>query len=188
MKVLAIASSIVGTKTRTAMNKVVEQFHQTNPEIEVTLLDLAELTIQFSDGRNYFEYEGDTGLVTKAMMEADAIVIGTPIFQASIPATLKNLFDLLPVDALEHKIVSMVITAGSPKHFLIAENQLKPILSYMKAQIVQKYVFIEEKDFNRKEIINDDILFRIKRLIEDTVTLTQTYTKIRQEKEAQYDF
>lgn len=188
MKVVAIASSIVGSKTRTAMNNVVEQFQQIDPNIEVTLYDLAELSIQFSDGRNYFEYEGDTALITKAMMEADAIVFGTPIFQASIPATLKNLFDLLPINALEHKIVSMVITAGSPKHFLIAENQLKPILSYMKAQIVQKYVFIEEKDFNRKEIINDDILFRIKRLVEDTITLTKTYAKIREEKEARYDF
>lgn len=188
MKVVAIASSIVGSKTRTAMNKVVEEYKNVNPEADVTLYDLAELTIQFSDGRSYFEYEGDTALITKAMIEADAIIFGTPIFQASIPATLKNLFDLLPINALEHKVVSMVITAGSPKHFLIAENQLKPILSYMKAQIVQKYVFIEEKDFYRKEIVNDDILFRIKRLVEDTDTLTKTYAKIIAEKEAEYDF
>jgi FMN reductase len=82
----------------------------------------------------------------------------------------------------------MLITAGSPKHYLIAEQQLKPILAYMKAQIVQTYVFIEEKDFNRKEIVNDDVLFRIDRLVEDSVMLTETYTKIRQEKEAKYDF
>ena len=52
----------------------------------------------------------------------------------------------------------------------------------MKAQIVQTYVFIEEKDFHRKEIVNDDVLFRIERLVEDTVScLTETYTKIRKE-------
>ena len=188
MKVLAIASSIVGSKTRTAMNAVVDEFKKSYVNVEIELLDLAELDIQFSDGRNYLEYEGDSGRITKAMMEADAIVIGTPIFQASIPATLKNLFDLLPVNALRDKIVSMVITAGSPKHFLIAEQQLKPILSYMKAQIIQTYVFIEEKDFHRKEIINDDIFFRIARLVEDTVVLTESYAKIRKEKEEIYDF
>ena len=32
----------------------------------------------------------------------------------------------------------------------------------MKAQVVQTYVFIEEKDFYRKEIVNDDIIFRIR--------------------------
>ncbi|RKJ49903.1 FMN reductase, partial [Butyricicoccus sp. 1XD8-22] len=39
-----------------------------------------------------------------------------------------------------------------------------------------------------KEIVNDDILFRIDRLVEDTVLLTETYTKLREEKEAKYDF
>lgn len=82
----------------------------------------------------------------------------------------------------------MIVTAGSPKHYLIVEQQLKPILSYMKAQVVQTYVFIEEKDFYRKEIVNDDILFRIQRLVEDTVVLTETYTQIRKAKEEQYGF
>lgn len=102
-------------------------------------------------------------------MEADAIIIGTPIFQASIPATLKNIFDLLPKKAFRDKVVSMLVTAGSPKHYLIVEQQLKPILSYMKGQVVQTFVFIEEKEFYRKEIVDDDTIFRIQRLVEDTV-------------------
>ncbi len=188
MKIVGLSGSIVGSKTRTAMEHVAKEISNKYPDVEWTLLDLADYNIQFSDGRNYLEYEGDTGYVSKTIMEADAIIIGTPIFQASIPATLKNIFDLLPVNAFRDKIVSMLVTAGSSKHYLIAEQQLKPILAYMKAQIVQTYVFIEEKDFHRKEIINDDVLFRIARLVEDTTLLTDTYTKIREEKEAAYDF
>ncbi|MFS0823482.1 NADPH-dependent FMN reductase [Bacillus sp. 1P02SD] len=188
MKIVGLSGSIVGSKTRTAMENVAKEISEKYPNVEWTLLDLADYNLQFSDGRNYLEYEGDTGYVTKTIMEADAIIIGTPIFQASIPATLKNIFDLLPVNAFRDKIVSMLVTAGSSKHYLIAEQQLKPILAYMKAQIVQTYVFIEEKDFHRKEIINDDVFFRIARLVEDTTLLTDTYTKIREEKEAKYDF
>ncbi|AQQ52515.1 NADPH-dependent FMN reductase [Planococcus lenghuensis] len=188
MKIVGLSGSIVGSKTRTAMNYTMQALEEKYPEIEAELIDLAEYDVQFSDGRNYLEYEGDTGYVTRAIMEADAIIIGTPIFQASIPATLKNIFDLLPVDALRDKVVSMVVTAGSAKHFLIAEQQLKPILGYMKAQIVQTYVFIEEEDFHRKKIINDDVLFRLERMVEDTVVLTETYQSIREAKEAEYDF
>jgi FMN reductase len=188
MKIVGLSGSRVGSKTRTAMDYTLKSVTEKYPDTEVTLLDLADYNVQFSDGRNYLEYEGDTGFVAKTIMEADAIIIGTPIFQASIPATLKNIFDLLPVNAFRDKVVSMLITAGSPKHYLIAEQQLKPILAYMKAQIVQTYVFIEEKDFHRKEIVNDDVFFRIERLVEDTVVLTDTYTKIRNEKEAKYDF
>lgn len=188
MKVVALSGSKVGSKTRTALNYTVEAIKAKNPEVEVTVIDLAEYDVQFSDGRNYLEYEGDTGYVTQTIMEADAIMIGTPIFQASIPATLKNIFDLLPVNAFRDKVVSMLVTAGSAKHYLVAEQQLKPILAYMKAQMVQTYVFIEEKDFHRKEITNDDVVFRIERLAEDTIVLAETFAKIREEKEAEYDF
>ncbi|WP_144509787.1 NADPH-dependent FMN reductase [Bacillus sp. FJAT-22090] len=188
MKIVGISGSIIGSKTRTAMDYLSKEISEKHPEATYTLIDLAEYNVQFSDGRNYLEYEGDTGFVTKQIMEADAIVIGTPIFQASVPGTLKNIFDLLPVHALRDKVVSILVTAGSPKHFLVAEQHLKPILAYMKGQIVQTIVFIEEKDFNRKEIINDDIFFRIERLVEDTVLLTETFTKLRELKEAKYDF
>jgi FMN reductase len=188
MKIVGLSGSNIGTKTRTAMEYTIKALQEKYPNIEVALLDLAEFDIQFSDGRNYLEYEGDTKYVTQTIMEADAIIIGTPIFQASIPATLKNIFDLLPVNAFRDKVVSMLVTAGSSKHYLIIEHQLKPILAYMKAQMVQTYVFIEEKDFFRKEIINDDVSFRIQRLVEDTVVLTETFTKIREAKEAEYNF
>lgn len=188
MKITVISGSIVGSKTKTAMSKVVEMLENKYSEHEVTLLDLADYKVEFSDGRNFFEYKGDTKYVAETIMGADAIIIGTPVFQASIPGTLKNIFDLLPVNAFRDKVVSILVTAGTPKHYLMVEQQLKPILAYMKAQIVQTYVFIEEKDYYRKEITNDDVLFRMERLVEDTVVLTETYRSIREAKEAKYDF
>jgi FMN reductase len=188
MKFVALSGSIIGSKTKTAMVKTVEIFSQKYPQHEITLLDLADYKIEFSDGRNYMEYEGDTKYVAETIMAADAIIIGTPTFQASIPATLKNLFDLLPVNAFRDKIVSTVVTAGTAKHYLMVEQQLKPILAYMKAQIVQTYVFMEEKYFHRKEIVNDDVLFRLERLVEDTVLLAETHKKIQELRDAQYDF
>lgn len=188
MKIVALAGSIVGSKTKTAISKVVEIIQNKYPEHEVVLLDLAEYKMEFSDGRNYFEYDGDTKYVAETIMAADAIVIGTPTFQASIPATLKNIFDLLPVNAFRDKVVSTVVTAGTSKHYLMIEQQLKPILAYMKAHIVPTYVFIEEKDFLRKEIVNDDVLFRLDRLAEDTVMVADAFAEIRAKKDAEYDF
>lgn len=188
MKIVGLSGSIVGSKTKTAMEYTVQTITDKYPDVDVTLIDLADYDIQFSDGRNYLEYDGDTGYVAKTIMEADAIMIGTPVFQASIPATLKNIFDLLPEKAFLDKVVGIIVTAGSPKHYLIAEQQLKPIVAYMKAHIVQSFVFIEEQDFYRKEITNDDVLFRIERLVEDTVVLTETYQRIREAKEAEYGF
>ena len=188
MKVALLQGSIVGSKTRTAMEYVQERLEAAYSDIEVTMLDLANYDIPFSDGRNYLEYKGDAGFVAKTLMNADVIMIGTPIFQASIPAPLKNIFDLLPEQGLLDKVVSIIVTAGSSKHYLIPETQIKPIIAYMKGQAVQSYVFIEEKDFHRKEIINDDVLFRLDRLVEDTVSLTKALEEQKAAKEAEYGF
>lgn len=188
MNIVLLSGSVAGSKTRTAMEYVKAAFEKNHPEHSVTLLDLADYDIQFSDGRNFMDYGGDTGMLTETIMDADALVIGTPIFQASIPGTLKNVFDLLPQDGFRDKTVSMLASAGSSKHFLIPETQLKPILGYMKAQVLQSYVFIEERHFSGKEIIDDDVIFRIDRLAEDTLILAETYQKIKEEKEASYGF
>lgn len=159
MKIVMISGSIVGSKTKLAFEKMKEMFIKQYPDYDIELLDLADYTIQFSDGRNYFEYDGDTKYVAETIMDADMLVIGTPVFQASIPGSLKNIFDLLPVNPFRKKTVSIVVTTGSSKHYLDVEQQLKPILAYMIAQIMATYVFIEEADFLQGKIINDDIIF-----------------------------
>jgi Predicted flavoprotein len=182
MKIVGLSGSIVGKKTRTAMDATFAVLKEKHPEIMATLIDLADYHVRFSDGRNYLDYEGDTRFVAQNLMEADAVIIGTPVFQASIPAPLKNIFDLLPVNAFQNKVVAMIVTAGTPKHYLMAEQQLKPVLAYMKAEIVQHYVFIEGKDFYQGKIINPEIVDRIGCLVDDTVLLTKTYAQLREEK------
>lgn len=188
MKIVVLSGSNVGTKTRTSMDYVVQVLTEKYSDHNVTLLDLAELDMVFSDGRNYMEYDGDTKYIAETMMLADAIIIGTPIFQASIPAALKNVLDLLPEAAFREKVVGIVVTAGSSKHYLIAEQQVKPILSFMKANTIQQYVFLETKDFHRGTIVNDDILFRLDRLVEDMMTSRKVLEAIQVEKEELYGF
>lgn len=188
MNVVAIVGSTVGTSTKNSVETLIKMFQEQHPEHTITKLDLAEYDIEFSDGRNYIDYEGDTKYVAETIMNTDGIMIGMPIFQGSLPGSLKNVFDLLPINGLRDKVVSMLTTAGSSKHFLVAEHHLKPILAYMKAHIVPTYVFVEEKDMLNKQIVNDDVLFRMRALVDDTVDMMEAYASIRTAKEAEYDF
>jgi FMN reductase len=74
MKIVGLSSSRVGTKTLTAMNYTIKLIMEKYPNAEVKLIDLTEYDVQFSDGRSYLEYEGDTGYVATTIMEADAII------------------------------------------------------------------------------------------------------------------
>lgn len=63
MKMVGISGSVVGSKTRTAMDYTIKVITEKYPDVQTTVIDLAEYDIQFSDGRNYREYEGDTKYV-----------------------------------------------------------------------------------------------------------------------------
>jgi FMN reductase len=189
LKILVLAGSNVGDKTVIASSAVYSVLKEKYGDShELSFIDLQEKEMVFGDGRNYLDYSGDTGEVAQAVMEADVIIFGSPIFHASIPGSLKNIFDLLPQDALQYKTVGMIVTAGSSKHFLIPEQQLKPILGYMKANIVPNYVFVLDTDYHQDKIINDDVLFRIDKLVEDTMVLAQSYKQIWDKQEESYGF
>lgn len=47
-------------------------------------------------------------------------------------------------------------------------TKIKTYFAYMKAKLF-RLMCIEEVDFERKEIISDDVLFRIDRIVEDTI-------------------
>ncbi|WP_405174617.1 NADPH-dependent FMN reductase [Paenibacillus sp. FSL H8-0261] len=188
MKIIGISGSIVGSKTRIAVQQALNNITEKHPDFDVELIDLGDYKLEFSDGRSYMDYTGDTKVVLKKIMAADAYIIGTPVFQASIPGTLKNLFDLLPVNGFKDKVIGIVVTAGSSKHYLVAEQQLKPILSYMRAVVVPKYVFIEEKQYDRKVIVDDEIIFRLNRLANELVNTTNAMQQVKQAEEAAFFF
>lgn len=188
MKISILIGTVFGFKTKIAANYIQQVLQEKYADNEIQLLNLADYQIEFSDGRNYLDYSGDTGKIVRELMDSDIIFIITPIYQASIPGSLKNLFDLLPLQAFRDKIVGMVAVAGSEKHYLTIEQQLKSILAFMKAQIVQTYVFALDTDFIKEEIGNDEIVFRLDRLVEETMIQARVSRAIQAENDAQYDF
>ncbi|MFP4644703.1 MAG: NADPH-dependent FMN reductase [Spirochaetales bacterium] len=188
MNIVALAGSVAGSRTRTAVGHTVAYLSEHAAGHTVTTLDLADYTLAFSDGRNYLDYTGDTAVVVRRIMEADVLIVGSPVFQASIPGALKNVFDLLPSGAFRDKVVAMIVTAGSPRHYLIPEIQLKPILTYLKAHVVEDYVFIEDREIHRGDIVEDDARLRIERLVDDTLTLASVYAEVRARKDKEYGF
>ena len=103
-------------------------------------------------------------------MEADFYIIGTPVFQASITGVLKNLFDLVPVSAFYQKVMGFVATGGTYQHYLMVENQLKPIAGFFRAFVAPNYVYLHDDHFNEKrEIVDQEVLERLDRLAKEVV-------------------
>jgi FMN reductase/FAD reductase [NAD(P)H] len=174
MKLLGISGTIVGSKTGIAVEQVLKTVRQSYPDIETELLDMKQYDVRFCDGRDPATYTGDTKRVVDIVAAADFYIIGTPIFQASITGVLKNLFDLLPVSALYNKVMGFVAVGGTYQHYLVIENQLKPIAGYFRAFVAPSYVYLHDSHFNEKrEITDPDVLQRLEKLAHEVVFMQQ---------------
>ena len=131
MKLLGVSGSpSVASKTLTAVALAVEHARASYPDVSAEVLNLRDHDVQFSDGRDPATYEGDTRTVIDTVLAADALVVGTPMYRGGYTGRLKNLFDVLPNDALEGKPVGLVATGGTDHHFLAIEHELKPVVGF----------------------------------------------------------
>ncbi|SDJ15567.1 NADPH-dependent FMN reductase [Alteribacillus bidgolensis] len=175
MKLLGISGTVVGSKPKVVVQKVLDQVKQNHPEIEVELLDLKDYNIQFCDGRDPSTYTGDTKEVIDIVSSADFYIIGTPIFQGSITGALKNLFDLVHPKSLRNKVMGFIATGGTYQHYLVIENQLKPISSYFRAFVAPGFVYAHNDHFSpQNELVDMELLERVNSLSEEIVFMQKT--------------
>jgi FMN reductase len=80
------------------------------------------------------------------VLEAELVIVGTPIYKAAYSGLLKVFLDLLPVDALRGKTVLPIATAGSPAHMLAMDYALKPVLSALGARDILDGLFATDRD------------------------------------------
>ncbi len=165
MKILLLNGTIVGKKTRVLLEEIDKDISQLPQKHETKIVDLENYEMQFVDGRPADQYNDDMQTLIKEIEEADAYVIATPIFQGSIPGTLKNLFDAVSPLAMRYKPVSIVANGGTLQHHLVIENQLKPILDYFRCMVTPNYVYTHTNHFSTQgELIDEDVRSRLKEM------------------------
>ncbi|AZV41147.1 NADH-dependent FMN reductase [Peribacillus asahii] len=170
MKLLGISGTVIGAKTCVVVQKILEEVKKTHPEVDVELLDLRNYSVSLCDGRDLSSYSDDTKKVVDIVSSADFYIIGTPIFQGSLSGALKNLFDLVHPQILRNKVMGFIATGGTYQHYLVIENQLKPIAGYFRAFVAPGSVYAHTDHFNKQnEIVDEEVLSRISDLAKEVV-------------------
>jgi FMN reductase len=111
------------------------------------LIDLGAVRISFADGRAPAEYGDDTGSVVATVAAADAVLLATPVYRGTYTGALKNLLDLLPVEALRDKPVGIVAMGNTLHHYLGAERDLRGVLAWFGALVAPTAVYLTAADF-----------------------------------------
>jgi FMN reductase len=83
---------------------------------------------------------------------ADAVIAATPVYKAGISGLFKSFVDLLDNDLLIAKPVLLAATAGSGRHALVADQQMRPLFAYMRALALPTSVFAAPEDWGGSEL------------------------------------
>ncbi|MDY5786492.1 CE1759 family FMN reductase, partial [Corynebacterium sp.] len=151
MPTLFVISAGVSTPSTTrqvadALAEAVANAAGSNP-LDITTVELREYASDLA-------HAVSTGISTKRLDElkrslsaADGLIAATPVFAASYSGLFKMFFDILDTDALNGMPTILAATAGTPRHSLVTEHAMRPLLTYLRAVIVPTSVFAATEDF-----------------------------------------
>jgi FMN reductase len=184
-KLLGIIGSVSDpSKTRAAVEITLKAARE-EYNIETELISLADYKIDVADSRKTAEYIGDTAEVLKKIIESDAFIIGTPAYRGSYSGVLKNLFDMIPRGKwqsdkapLENRPIGFIATGATEHHYLLINQEFGPIASFFGAYLVGG-VYINSSQFKNYEIIDQEIVKRLKVLGKAVVELGEFLDKSR---------
>jgi NAD(P)H-dependent FMN reductase len=108
-RVVALCGSLRdGSHTRTALEAALAAAEGRGARTE--LIDLRELDIPVYDADT--GTVGDAGELTRRVREADAILLGTPMYHGSYSSPLKTALDYCGFDEFEDKTVGLLAVSG----------------------------------------------------------------------------
>ena len=82
-----------------------------------------------------------------ALTGADGVIAVSPVYAASYAGLFKSFFDLLDPDALAGIPVLVAATGGTERHSLVLEYALRPLFTYLRAEVVPTGVFAATSDW-----------------------------------------
>ncbi|NJQ06201.1 CE1759 family FMN reductase [Streptomyces lonarensis] len=78
---------------------------------------------------------------------ADALIVVTPVYNASYSGLFKSFFDLLRPEDLAGTPLLAAATGGTPRHSLVIDHALRPLFGYLRAVTVPTGVYAATADF-----------------------------------------
>ncbi|AFZ74881.1 NADPH-dependent FMN reductase [Natronobacterium gregoryi] len=132
--VVAISGSLrEASKTRIALERLLEASQQAGATTE--LIDLREYDLPTFDADCDREEAGDADLLAERVREADAVVLGSPMYHGSYSSPLKTALDYCGFDEFEGKTVGLLAVSGGAFPVLALEH-LRSVCRALNAWVI----------------------------------------------------
>jgi FMN reductase len=82
-----------------------------------------------------------------ALGDADGVIAAAPVYKAGPSGLFTSFFQVLDNDLLIAKPVVLAATAGTARHALVADDQMRPLFAYLRALTVPTSLFAAPEDW-----------------------------------------
>ena len=132
-----------------------------------TIYDLNEIHPSLGSTLEPSKAPPDLVELIEAITNADALIVGSPVYKGTYTGLFKHLFDLIEPKALKDKPVVLTATGGSERHALVLDHGLRPLFAFFSADIIATGVYATEPDFVDYRPQSAGLLARIERSAEE---------------------
>jgi FMN reductase len=126
---------------------VASALHAAGEPVELEIVELRELAHPIVDALLTGFPGGELRAAVEAVTDADALVVVSPTFSASVSGLFKSFLDLFEADSLPGTPTLLAATGGTERHSLMLEHALRPLLVYLGASPVRTAVYAATSDF-----------------------------------------
>lgn len=114
----------------------------------VNVIDLGPLAGEIAHAIVSGHPQGDLLDAVQLLANADGVIVTTPVYKAGISGLLKAFIDILDNDLLIATPVVVAATAGSARHALVIDDQLRPLFAFMRSLAAPTSVFAAPEDWS----------------------------------------
>ena len=127
--------------------RVVARAEQRGRRVQPTVIDLRTLATEIS-GALVSQLVGPRlKAAIETLRQADGLVVSTPVYKAAASGLLTSFFHVLDNDLLIAKPVVLAATAGTARHALVVDEQLRSLFAYLRTLTVPTSLFAASEDW-----------------------------------------
>jgi FMN reductase len=182
LKVLGISGSLrKDSRTDQALEIALQGAAMANG-VDSDMLDLKSLALPlFDDREDVNTYPSSVFTLLNKVREADALIFATPVYQGTMSAAMKNVFDTLELlendkhPWLQNKVVGLISVAGGEKN-VNTINDMQNVCRVLRAWILPTIVAVPGKSFENGKV-NEKNKIKLLNLGKEVGTYTTRFSK-----------
>lgn len=132
---------------------------------EPLVIELSAIADSLGRAARLSDLDAGALAAVELMVGADALVLASPVYKGSYGGLFKHLLDLLDPASLAGKPVLIGATGGGPRHALVIEHQMRPLLGFFEAQTLATGVYAADGDFRDGVLVSEILLERLDRAV-----------------------